>query len=86
MGGITKALKNTIGGALGIFGSSDDKTKTPDVVNRDPEKEAREAEEKAAVTASQLSAEDKKKKRQQSLLSTGGEKGNGSSGKTTLGS
>lgn len=79
MGGVKKLLKKTIGGKLGLFGGDD---KTPDVVQRDPEKEAAEAANKAAETANLELAQKKKQRRASSLLSTGGEKGNA---KQTLG-
>lgn len=78
MGGVKKAFKK-LGGALGLGGGE----KVPKVVERDPEKEAAEAANKAAETANLELAQKKKQRRANSLLSTGGEKGN--SDKQTLG-
>lgn len=78
MGGAKKAfkkLKNAVG-----LGSA----KTPEVVQRDPQKEAEEAANKAAETANQELAQKKKQRRANSLLSTGGEQGSGGT-KQTLG-
>lgn len=88
MGGIGKAVgkvvKSTIGGGL-LSGGSE--TKTPDVVTRDPDAEAKASQQKASESASKLAAEEKRRRKSQSLLSSGGESGNANNngGKTTLG-
>lgn len=83
MGGAKKALKKTIGGKLGLFGSDQ---KTPDVVQRDPEAEKIEAENKAQETANAEAAQKKKNRKANSLLSAGGEAGSVlATGKTKLG-
>lgn len=79
MGGVKKIFKK-ITSAIGLGGDSVD---TPKVVERDPEKEAAEAANKAAEVANLELAQKKKQRRASSLLSTGGEKG--TSNKQTLG-
>lgn len=78
MGGMKKMFKKAMG-AVGLGGNE----KTPDVVQRDPEKEAIEAENKAQETANTEAAQKKKQRKANSLLSTGGESGSG--GKNKLG-
>lgn len=78
MGGVKKVFKK-ITGAIGL-GSEPD---MPKVVERDPEKEAADAANKAAETANLELAKKKKQRLANSLLSTGGEKG--LSNKQTLG-
>ena len=77
MGGAKKALKKAAG-LVGLGGSP----KTPEVVQRDPQKEADEAANKAAEKANVELAQKKNQRRANSLLSTGGAKGNA---KQTLG-
>ncbi|AZS49616.1 hypothetical protein DM558_01960 [Entomomonas moraniae] len=78
MGGVKKTFKK-LTSAIGLGGS-----KTPKVIERDPQKEAEEAANKAAETANLELAQKKKQRRASSLLSTGGEQGSASS-KQTLG-
>ncbi len=77
MGSAKKALKKAAG-LVGLGGGPE----APKVVQRDPQKEAEEAANKAAEKANIELAQKKKQRRANSLLSTGGEKG---SAKQTLG-
>lgn len=84
--GVAEAVALGVGALAGGVASSAmaPKTKTPKVVQSNPEADAAAAKATADEQANKAAAARKQQRQKSSLLSSGGERGN--TGKTTLGS